>query len=370
MTAYPIQCALYIALDLGSTKWVLAMTNGGQQKPRIRQIPARDLDRLKEEIAVARKLLKLSVTAPVRTCYEAGRDGFWLHRYLEQQGYESLVINAGSLERKQQGKRRKTDRIDAETLANRLVRYHAGETSVWSCVHVPSAKAEDIRRVERERERIKGERSALRSRIASVLALHGIPKPKTKVIKLDELRTPTGKPLLPHAMSEVRRLIARLELADAQNEELKAERDEAAKEDERIRQSFGMLSSLKGVGELSAFALTTESFGWRDFDNVRQVSASSGLAPTPHQSDGMRRELGISKEARPKLRSLMVQLAWLWLRYQPTSALTLWFHKRFMEAGGRAKRVGIVALARKLYVAFWKLVTSGEVPEGALLKTS
>jgi transposase len=201
-----------------------------------------------------------------------------------------------------------------------------------------------------------------------VLALHGVGKASRTFPALDLVCDPSGRPLPKHALAELKRDYERYELLARQAAELAVERKGAASEKPRIRRTYEALHLLKGVGELSAFVLATESFGWRDFQNTRQVGASVGLAPTPHRSDQTGKELGINKAARPKVRSLMVQLAWLWLRHQPGSDLTRWFNNRFLPGGGRAKRVGIVALARKLYVALWKYVTHGEVPNGALLK--
>jgi transposase len=242
---------------------------------------------------------------------------------------------------------------------------------VWSVVAVPAAEVEDIRRVERERERLKKERSGLCSRFWSVLALYGVLKRSKKPpVDIEKLRDAAGRPLPLRATNEVRRLRQRLDLLDEQIAELEADREEAAKHEPKIQKIYTMLASICGIGPLSAFVLATESFGWRTFANTRQVSASIGLAPTPHQSDRMQREKGISKAARPKLRSLMVQLAWLWLKYQPDSQLTRWYIERFASAGGRAKRIGIVALARKIYVALWKYVEHGELPAGLALKRS
>jgi transposase len=358
---------LYIAFDLGSTKWVLAFSDGRRLRPRVVTIEARNLEALDQEVSLARRKLGLAAKVPVRSCFEAGRDGFWLHRVLQRQRWDNRVVDPGSLERPAKKKRAKTDRLDATQLVDRLIRHHRGE-AVWSVVHVPDEATEDIRRVERERERLKHEMGAIRARIWSVLALYGVGKSSRRFPVLDRVRDPSDRPLPKHAFAELRRAYERYELLARQAAELELERKEAAAEKPRIRRTYEALHLLKGVGELSAYVLATETFGWRDFQNTRQVSASVGLAPTPHRSDQTGRELGISKAARPKMRSLMVQLAWLWLRYQPGSALTCWFNDRFANGGGRAKRVGIVALARKLYVAFWKYVTHGEVPEGALLK--
>jgi transposase len=367
MQTMPLTVALYIAFDLGSTRWTIAFSDGRRAKPRVRTIQAGDVDTLFVEADGARRRLSVPSDAATISCFEAGRDGFWLHRLLEERGWKNHVIDAGSLEAPSK-KRAKTDRIDADKLLDRLVRHVRGE-HVWSVVAVPSAEIEDIRRVERERERLKKERSGLCSRFWSVLALYGVlkrsKKPPADVEKLCDV---AGRPLPPRAANEVRRLRQRLDLLDAQIAELEADREEVTKCEPKVQKIYTMLASICGIGPLSAFVLASESFGWRTFANTRQVSASIGLAPTPHQSDRIRREKGISKAARPKLRSLMVQLAWLWLRYQPDTQLSRWYSERFASGGGRAKRIGIVALARKIYVALWKYVEHGELPAGLALK--
>jgi transposase len=367
MKTNDISDVLYTAFDLGSTKWVLAFSDGRRPRPRVVTIEARNLKALAQEVSLARRKLGLPEKVPVRSCFEAGRDGFWLHRVLERQRWDNRVVDPGSLERPAKKKRAKTDRIDANQLVDRLIRHHRGE-AVWSVVRVPDEDTEDVRRVERERERLKQEMGGVRSRIWSVLALYGVGRTARRLPDLDQVRDPSDRPLPKHALAELRRAYERYELLQRQTTELQMERKQAASEKPRIRRTYEALHLLKGVGELSAFVLATESFGWREFQNTRQVSASVGLAPTPHRSDQTGWELGINKAARPKMRSLMVQLAWFWLRYQPGSDLTRWFNERFLRGGGRAKRVGIVALARKLYVALWKYVTHGEVPDGALLK--
>ena len=355
--------ALYIALDLGSTKWTLALSDGRRRRPRQRTVPAHDLPTLFAEVERARKQFELEAETRIVSCFEAGRDGFWLHRVLLERGWQNVVIDPGSIARPRK-KQAKSDRLDAHKLMDCLLHHDRGE-SVWSVVRVPPAEVEDVRRVERERERLKRERGALRSRFFSVLAVIGVPKEsRVLAVDIDSLRDATGRAVPPHARAELRRLQARLALVEEQRRELEHERDEAVREVPRVRKVYEMLVAVRGIGALSAFVLATESFGWREFDNTRQVGASVGLAPTPHLSDRTGFERGISKASRPQLRSLMVQLAWLWLRYQPDSPLSRWFVERFAGAGGRAKRIGIVALARKLYVTLWKYVTWGLVPDG------
>jgi transposase len=358
---------LYIAIDLGSTKWTLGFHDGQRRKPRVKTVPAHGLSELRAEAEAARRQFGYPAEYRVVSCFEAGRDGFWLHREMLSWGWDNVVVDPGSIERAPK-KRAKTDRLDTATLMERLLRHDRGDRSVWSVVAVPPPEVEDVRRVERERGRLKKERSALRSAFFSCLALHGVPKDKTWLKgDIEAIRAATGRSLPRHALAELRRQRERLALVDAQLSQLEVERDEAIQEEPRIQRTYEALRAVRGIGELSAFALTVESFGWRDFDNTRQVGASIGLAPTPHRSDQTGYERGISKCSRPQLRSLMVQLSWLWLKYQPESALSQWYRRRFGDAGGRAKRVGIVALARKLYVQLWKLTTTGELPDDILV---
>jgi len=356
---------LYIALDLGSTKWTLALSPGGQSRPRHRDIEAGCLDVLAAEIKTACERFRLPEGAPVRSCYEAGRDGFWLHRALVARGIDNVVVDPGSITVPRK-RRAKTDRLDARTLLDRLCRHHAGERA-WSVVHVPTEEVEDERRMERERERLTKERTALRNQIFNVLATCGVPRPKHPPQGLDGLVSHVGCALPPGAKHQLLRLNERLALVEQHLKTISDERTERmSKSEGRVCQTAKRLCALKGIGELSGYALALEGLGWRDFRNVKQVGASTGLVPTPFISDQSSRDLGVSKAARPKLRSLLVQLSWLWLRYQPDSALTKWYLERFATAK-RSRRIGIVAVARKLYIALWKYVTWGEVPDGAVL---
>lgn len=359
-------CALYIAFDLGSTKWTLAMSDGVRRNPRCRDIPAGDLERLHEEVLKAKRAFRLSVEAPVRTCFEAGRDGFWLHRELLSRGFDNVVVDPGSMAQPRK-RRAKTDRIDARAMLENLILHHEGRRATWSTVHVPDAEVEDERRLERERERLTKERTALRNQIFSVLANCGVPRPKQPPRELDAVINYVGQPLLAGARQQLELLNERLAVVERQLAVLQQVRDKKLVEPRgRIAEAAGTLVRLRGIGNLSASSLSLEGLGWRDFKNTKQAGASTGLVPTPHISDQGSKDLGVSKAARPKLRSLLVQLAWLWLRYQPDSALTKWFMERFGQ-GKRSRRIGIVALARKLYIALWKYVRWGEVPEGAVL---
>lgn len=370
MKTYDNEPALYIALDVGSTTWVLAMTDGLRKKPRVRRVDTGDLVALEREVAEGRAKLKLAADVPVRFCYEAGRDGFWLHRALCERGYSCLLIDPGSIPRTAKKKSAKTDRIDAQKLAGCLVRYWRGDESVFSVVRVPPREVEDVRTLERERKQLGDDVRRLRSRYWSVLATFGIRRPKGgKLRDPDELLDGNGQPLPGWTRERLHRTLTSIDLVERQLEELEEQSKVAVSRVPMLFLVYQMLMSMKGIGHISAFALTVEGLGWRTFANTREVGASAGLAPTPHCSDQTHREQGINKAARSSLRSLMVQLAWLWTKHQPNSALTRWFQRRWGDAGKRARKVGIVALARKLYIALWKYGTHGEVPEGAIEKS-
>lgn len=364
---------LYMAMDLGSSSWTLAFSDGQPaRRPRMRKITAGDLAALEGEVRVAKTKVGLPPSCPVRSCHEAGRDGFWVHRALTDHGIDSVVVHPSSIEVARAKRRAKTDRIDARKMLGLLVRHHQGEREVWKVVRVPEAKDEDDRRLSRERERLDAERVSLINCIKSLLALHGM-KPVWKsaealMSQLDDLRSPTNQPLSPRARTEIVRALERLDLVEKHRAQLQEERRafavdclgaEAAK---RIQ----ALMMLVGIGETGAIDLTLEVFS-RDFNNGKQVGAFAGLTGTPHQSDRMVREQGISKSGRANLRKLMIQLAWGWQRFQPDSELARWFHRRFGQ-GKRNRRIGITALARRLLVALWRYVEHGEVPEGARFK--
>ena len=359
---------LYVAFDLGWGEWKLAFTTGVAQKPRLRSIPARDLCALELEIARAKARFHLPADTPVMSCYEAGRDGFWLHRYLLTKGIQSMIVDAASIEVNRRKRRAKTDRLDAASLVVMLIRWHLGERKLWSIVQAPSPEAEDLRQLHRELITLKGERTEHVNRIKGLMASIGLAIAVDRRLpeRLDGLRQWDEKPLPADLRVRIVREYDRWLLVDSQIHSLEVEqirrvRDDATPGVERIRQLFG----LRGVGLQGAWLLEREFFGWRSISNRRQVASLAGLTPTPYGSGDMEREQGISKAGNKRLRWLMVELAWCWRRYQPTSDLSLWYQRRFAEGSARMRKVGIVALARKLLVALWKYVSQGEVPEGA-----
>lgn len=362
-----IEC-LYMALELSNNKWKLAFGNGA--KTRFKTIDARNMAQLYKEIHLAKLHFSMSLDAPVYSCYEAGRDGFWIHRHLIEQGIHSIVVDSSSIEVNRRYRRVKTDHIDASKLLTMLIRYLHGERKVWSVVRVPDVAQEDARRVNREIERLKKEKTAHSNRITSLLILHGI---KTRVdsrflTRLEHMRMFNGDPLPVHLKNEILREHERYELIKTQLKQLEVEKRQILSDDSEQSSQVRALALFKGIGPVSAWLLVYEYFGWRHFDNVKQVAAAAGLVPTPYGSGQLTREQGISKAGNRRIRAVMIELAWYWLRYQPQSELSLWYMQRFASGNKRTRRVGIVALARKLLVALWKYLDEQTVPEGAVFK--
>ncbi len=370
---------LYMAFELSHSTWKLAFGSGGN--PRIIQIPARDMKRLSEEIAKAKKRFGLPDESRIVSCYEAGRDGFWLHRYLLSVGVENIVVDSSSIEVNRRKRRAKTDRIDSRKLYTMLVRHNRGENGVWSVVRVPSREDEDERRIHRELERLQKERGAHNNRIISLLVTQGIVAKVDRNLPelLESVRLWDGSTLSPQLKSEIEREYSRMKEVDSQMQEIrKDQRDtlKAAKEEKESSSSVSQgqkvqmvmgLTCLRGIGERSAWPLVYE-FLWRDFANRREVASAAGLVGTPYDSGGSVREQSISKAGNKRIRRLMVEVGWYWLRYQPDSAITVWFNKRFAHGGKRMRRIGIVGVARRMLIALWKYARLGEVPEGAQFK--
>jgi transposase len=357
---------LYLAMELSNSKWKLFFSNG--EKIRGKSIAARDLEALSKEIEVAKQRLKLSEDVAVLSCYEAGRDGFWLHRHLTANGVDNLVVDAGSIEVDRRMRRAKTDRIDGKALLRKLISFRDGDKQVWSVVRVPSREEEDGRRVHRELERLKKERGGHRNRIRSLLALHGIGTVNWRGFLqwVEQVSCFDGQLLPPEIRSELEREYERLQIVEQQIKGIeKRQGDEvAAMESEQMRK-VAMLQMLNGIGERSSWVFVMEFFGWRQFSNRGEVGAAAGLSPTPYASGAMSRELGISKGGNRRIRSMAIEIAWCWLRYQPGSELTRWYQKRFATGGKRMRRIGIVAVARRLLIDLWRFLEDGTIPEGA-----
>jgi transposase len=361
---------LHMALEVDDQSWKLAFGTGLRRQSRERRVRPRGQEAILQEIEAARRRFGLPTDARVVSCYEAGREGFWLHRWLESEGVDNLVVDSSSIEVKRRARRAKADRLDVVKLLRMLVRYQAGERGVWSVVRVPTVEAEDARHLHRELTTAKRDRVRVTNRIKGLLATQGI---RLEVWKdfaewLEELRLWDGSPLpaglwarLERAWQQREWLTARIRVLESERRELL--RTSQTTEVEQVRQ----LMLLDGIGQNSAWVFVTELFGWRQFRNRGEVGAIAGLVPSPYQSGAMQREQGISKAGNRHVRAMVVQVAWGWLRHQPESDLSRWYNRRFGSGGPRMRKVGIVALARRLLVDLWRYLETGAIPEGARL---
>lgn len=363
---------LYMAIELSKAQWKVAFTECMARQPRIRLVEPHSSVQLAKEIEEAKARFSLPADVRVVVCHEAGPDGFSVHRVLEGVGVESIMVDAASIEVPRRKRRKKTDRLDARKLVRMLIRHVTGEKGVWGVVRVPSEQQEDERRLHRERGRLIKERTGHRARIQALLATVGVKmKPYAGfVAHLGKVRTCSGKPLGDGLKGELIREYERLQLVEEQLKAVKAEQEARVKAPQtKMDRQVAQLMRLRGVGIVGSWVVVKEFFGWRQFRNRKQVGALAGLVGTPYQSGKMEREQGISKAGNRLVRTMMIQLAWSWIRWQPTSQLTLWFDRRFAHGGKRARRRGIVAVARRLLVAVWRYLESGVVPEGAILDT-
>ena len=364
---------LYLALELGVEEWKLAFITDLEAKPRVRIMPARDLQRLVKEVATAMRWFGLPDSSRVRSCYEAGRDGFWLHRHLATVGIDNRVVDSASIEVNRRQRRAKSDGLDARKLVTMLVRYHAGESRVWSVVRIPTVEQEDRRQLHRELRTLKQDRVRVTNRIRGLLATQGVRLSKVRDVGalVDELRLWDGSPLPDGLRARLRREWEHAQFLHTKILALHRHRSRALKHDGsqpvgKIRQ----LLQLRGIGEDAAWVYVNEFFGWRQFRNGKEVGAAAGLPPTPYQSGDVRREQGINKAGNRHIRAVAIELAWCWLRHQPGSRLSRWYNERFSRGGTRARKIGIVALARHLLIELWRFLKDGTMPEGALLKAN
>jgi transposase len=363
---------LYVAFELGEGSWKLAFTTGMGQHPRQRTVVARDRVAVIREIERAKQRFDLPAGAQVKSCYEAGREGFWLHRWLVSAGIDNHVVDASSIEVSRRLRRAKTDRMDATRLLLLLVRFFGGERRVWSVVRVPSVVEEDRRHLHRELLTMKRDRTRLANRIQGLLANQGLRVDwrKPLPVQLDALRLWDGTALPKGLRARLDQERERLELLNRQIEALEAaRRDQIRAGSGAAIQKVQQLLTLQGIGSNSAWLDVMEFFAWRQFRNRREVGALAGLTPTPYQSGESHREQGIAKAGNRHVRAMAIEIAWGWLRFQPDSALTHWYQERFGHGSSRLRRIGIVALARKLLIALWRFLETGLVPEGATLKT-
>ena len=374
-TVLDYERTLILAIELSNTSWVLAA-----QIPGLPGVKAkRSIEPTPEALMAAIEDYRTRAVKAGRNVeqvvaiYEAGWSGFWLARWLAQYGIETHVIQPSSVPVDRRARRAKSDGIDAEVLLRTLLAWLRDEPRVCSMVPIPAEADEDARRRVQERAELVAERVGLVNRIGAVLATLGVgeynPLRRDRRQRLDELRTALGGSLPTHARAKIVRMLDRLELLLIQITELEKSRD-AVLEDENPDKAASMiqqLAKLRGVGVQSATVLVREGFV-REFANGKALGSYAGLTSTPYSSGGTEREQGIGKAGNVRLRTLMVELAWLWQRYQPDSAQVSWFRERVSGTGRRMRKVMVVALARKLLIALWRFATQGVVPEGAVMK--
>jgi transposase len=363
---------MLVAFELGWKDWKLAFGTVMGEKPWQVTIRPRDLVALSEAFGKARRRLGLAASCRVFSCYEAGREGFWLHRQLTEMGVVNLVVDSSSIQVNRRARRAKTDRLDARKLLWMLLRYWAGEKDVWSVVKVPTPQQEDGRHLQREIRTLKKEQTRLTNRVKGLLASQGVAVRMGRRglgESLDAIRIWDGSPLPPGLRRRLEMEAARRDVVHRQLLDLECERDARIRQgQDRASEIARRLKTLRGIAEAGAETYARE-LSWREFKNRRQVGCLVGLTSTPYQSGDLLRERGISRAGNRHVRGVVVDLAWLWLRSQPQSELTQWFNQRFARGGPRLRKIGIVALARKLVIALWRYADFGEIPKGALLKS-
>jgi transposase len=371
-TAEP--ATILVSFELSQSNRVLTALSPIDGRLSRHTIAAADTVRLQMVLETLRLRAGRKGRAPVRfiAILEAGLDGFWLHRWLVARGIGSHIVDAASIAAPRRRRRAKSDGIDGEILLRLLAAFPRGEPQVCAMVVAPGVENEDRRRLSRERGELICERTALTNRIRGLLASLGIrgyqPLKADRRAALEALRDPEGRVPPPHLMAEPRRLMERIELLLGQLRAVEAEPDAVLREEATTDGSASvLLMKSRGIGPEFATVLLTECF-WRRFGNRRQVASFAGLAPTPWRSGGIQREQGISGAGNPRLRRTMVEMAWLWLRYQPGSALSQWFQARARGASPRARRIAIVGLARRPLIAPWRYLTQDLLPEGAACK--
>src|SRR5918997_567249 len=365
------EATLFVAFELSEKTWKLGFTIGHGQKPRERTVSARQQERVLDEIAQAKRRLGLPERAPVVSCYEAGREGFWLHRFLQGHGITNHVVDSSAIEVNRRRRRAKSDGLDVRKLLSMLMRYHHGERQVWQVVKVPSVEAEDQRHLHRDLETLKRERASTTTRIKGLLSSQGIRLASLNKLpeQLDILRLWDGSPIPPGLRRRVLRVYAHHQFLSEQIAAVEAERRARLQTSSEVSiEKVHQLMLRKGIGINGAWLLVMEFFGWREFKNRWEVGGLAGFTPTPYQSGESAREQGISKSGNRHVRWMTTELAWSWLRFQPDSVLSVWFRERFGSGGKRLRRIGIVAGGRQLLIALWRFLETGALPAGAVLK--
>lgn len=366
-----VRPALLVAFELGQRTWHLGFSSGLGQRPRVRPIRAGSVGLLAAEIARAKARLGLPADAPVISCYEAGRDGFWLHRYLIAQGITNYVVDSSSIEVDRRARRAKTDRLDLAGLLSLLARYAQGDRRAWRVVRVPSVAEEDARHLPRTLETLTQERTRVINRLKGLLATQGLQVRVDRgfLEQLAAARLWDGAPVPVGLQERLTQGWSQLQALEAQVRELKSTRTSRPPDvTTPTGRAIVQLQTLRAIGPIGAWVLATEIFGWRDIRNGRQLGALVGLAPAPYKSGETEHDQGITRAGNVHVRRVIVQLAWGWLHHQPTSALSVWYQRRFGSGGKRLRKIGIVALARKLLIALWRYFETGLVPDGAELK--
>jgi transposase len=368
-------CTLVLALEVSDKNWVLAAHVPGLVGSKPRRTLAPSPEALLEAVEGYRSRAARAGrnVDHVVLVYEAGYSGFWLARWLARHSVETFVIQPSSVPVDRRVRRAKSDGIDAELLLRTLLAWLRGEPRVCAMVPVPTEADEDARRCVRERQELVRERVAIANGISAILATLGVrgydALRRDRRQQLEGLRTALGEPLPPQARARIERMLDRLELVLTQIAVLEQQRDavlEGAPSSEAERM-IQQLVCLRGIGVQSATLLVREAFV-RPFANGKALGAYAGLSPTPYSSGGTEREQGIGRAGNARLRTVLVELAWIWQRYQPDSAIVGWFRDRLGGAARRLRKVMIVALARKLLIALWRFATQGVLPEGAVLK--
>jgi transposase len=363
------EATLYVAFELGKREWKLGMTSGFGVPAWVRTVRSGDWRGVARALGQGQQRFGLAMGTRVVSCYEAGRDGFWIHRVLTQRGVANRVVDSASIEVNRRARRAKTDRLDALKLVQMLVRVEYGEPRVWSEVHVPTVTEEAARHVSRERTALMHEQTRIINQMRGWLMTWGAALPaRRRDGWWADVHDGAGGPLPVAVQTRLARATARLALVAEQVAALDAQQ-QAAVTTAAPASALRQLVQLKGVATTGASVLLDEGLVWRAFRNRREIGGLLGFTPTPYNSGDSVREQGMSHAGNKRLQTVSIQLAWSWVRWQPTSALTRWFRERF-GAGARARRIGIVAVARRLVIALWRYVTTGLVPAGALLKTA
>jgi transposase len=360
---------LYVAIELSATEWLLTLSTAPAARRQRARLRPGDVGALTRALVEGRRRAGLAADAPTRSCYEAGREGFWPHRLLAQLGVSNLVVDSSSIEVPRRVRRAKTDRLDGEKLLRLLLRHWGGERGLWQVVRVPTREAEDARHASRGLTTLQAERTRYRNRIRGLLVLHGVPRVRLDARFAARLTTLTDWAGAPLPAGVVARVLETYRLLQAVELECRRRRQQ---ERQRVRARAPrtcaqQLAQLRGVAARSATILADELFG-RGLRNRREVGALSGLVSAPYRSGTLQRDQGLVRSGVPAVRRIAIELAWAWRRYQPTSALTQWYARRFGGGGAVTRRIGIVALARRVLIALWRYRVTGIVPEGALLK--